>query len=264
MIGIYKITSPSGKIYIGQSVNIAGRISKYKTLNCKTQRLIYKSLKKYGWESHTFEILCECEISELNDKERYYQEFYNSIGRKGLNCMLTTSSTKSGKASEGTISILKGRKLSDATRKKMRNKKLSKEHKEKISKSNIGRIVSKETRLKISNSNKGKKRSEEHIAKLKQRVMSNETKEKIRIAKTGVKASKELRVKLSESAKKKKISDLFFINAKEKNSKIIIDLQNGIFYNSITELSILSGIKRTTLNAKLLGKNKNDTNYYYC
>jgi hypothetical protein len=32
IVGIYKITSPSGKVYIGQSINIERRIKEYKNL----------------------------------------------------------------------------------------------------------------------------------------------------------------------------------------------------------------------------------------
>ena len=36
VVGIYKITSPSGKIYIGQSIDIQKRFKHYKQLhNCK-------------------------------------------------------------------------------------------------------------------------------------------------------------------------------------------------------------------------------------
>lgn len=53
IIGIYKITSPTGKIYIGQSVNIEKRWnSYYKNLSCKEQRIIYNSLKKHGFENY--------------------------------------------------------------------------------------------------------------------------------------------------------------------------------------------------------------------
>ena len=48
MIGIYKITSPSGKIYIGQSKDIEKRFKAYKNLKCKGQPYIYRSLLKYG------------------------------------------------------------------------------------------------------------------------------------------------------------------------------------------------------------------------
>lgn len=36
-IGIYKITSPSNKVYIGQSRNIDKRLLKYKRLICERQ-----------------------------------------------------------------------------------------------------------------------------------------------------------------------------------------------------------------------------------
>ena len=35
--GIYKITSPSGKIYIGQSINIKSRWKYYEKLRCNKQ-----------------------------------------------------------------------------------------------------------------------------------------------------------------------------------------------------------------------------------
>ena len=48
-------------------------------------------------ENHNFEILCECEIFELNNKERFYQDLYSVISKNGLNCKLTKSNDKSGK-----------------------------------------------------------------------------------------------------------------------------------------------------------------------
>jgi len=44
---IYKITNPSGKIYIGQTTNIHIRKSKYKNSNCKNQTRLFNSIKKY-------------------------------------------------------------------------------------------------------------------------------------------------------------------------------------------------------------------------
>ena len=58
MIGIYKITSPSGRIYIGQSWNIKKRLNAYKTLYAsKKQRLLNRSFVKYGYENHKFQII---------------------------------------------------------------------------------------------------------------------------------------------------------------------------------------------------------------
>lgn len=60
---IYRITNPTGKVYIGQSKNPKDRIRSYKW--CKPdQNAIYNSLQKYGYDAHEFEIL----ISGL-DKE---------------------------------------------------------------------------------------------------------------------------------------------------------------------------------------------------
>ena len=85
MIGIYKITSPIGKIYIGKSIHVEKRIKGYKSLACKGQPLIYESLINFGILNHLFEIICECKISELNYKESYYIDLYSSIGENGLN-----------------------------------------------------------------------------------------------------------------------------------------------------------------------------------
>src|ERR1700748_2867555 len=93
MIGIYKITSPTGRIYIGQSNNVKLRISYYKHLRCKTQPRIYRSLLKYGVENHTFEIIEVCSIDKLNERERYYQKLFKCL-TKGLNCSLVNTSTK--------------------------------------------------------------------------------------------------------------------------------------------------------------------------
>ena len=48
--GIYKITNPNGKIYIGQSTNLLMRINAYKNPR-KDQPKIYASLKKYGYQN---------------------------------------------------------------------------------------------------------------------------------------------------------------------------------------------------------------------
>lgn len=58
MVGIYRITSPSNKVYIGQSWELEKRQKRYgrPSVN-KNQRKIYISIKKYGWEAHKFEVI---------------------------------------------------------------------------------------------------------------------------------------------------------------------------------------------------------------
>ena len=84
--GIYKITSPSGKVYIGQACNIADRKRRYAKTNCKGQRHLYSSIISYGWNNHIFEVLEECSREKLNDLEIKYISLYNSTNREiGMN-----------------------------------------------------------------------------------------------------------------------------------------------------------------------------------
>src|SRR4051812_21781755 len=75
--GIYKITRPSGKVYIGRSINIKKRWMEHKN---ETPSLIYRSIKKHGYHSHKFEVLSYTSINHelLNKLEVYYIEKYNS------------------------------------------------------------------------------------------------------------------------------------------------------------------------------------------
>lgn len=94
--GIYKITSPTGRVYIGQSKDIKRRKRDYKRISkVKGQPLLEKSILKYGWEFHTFEIIEECEFEQLNIKERYWQDFYDVLNG-GLNCILQNTDTMKG------------------------------------------------------------------------------------------------------------------------------------------------------------------------
>ena len=63
MIGIYKITSPSNKVYIGQSVNIKKRFDYYIKMypRVRQQVRLYKSFLKYGVKHHKFETKSEAE-----------------------------------------------------------------------------------------------------------------------------------------------------------------------------------------------------------
>lgn len=88
--GIYKITSPSNRVYVGQSVNIRKRFIDYRCLSCKKQPGLFNSLSKHGVKNHIFEIIEECSKEVLNERERYWQDYFNVI-KNGLNCVLTES-----------------------------------------------------------------------------------------------------------------------------------------------------------------------------
>ncbi len=87
--GIYKITSPSGKIYIGQSVDCHERFLQHKSnARRRVQKNIklYNSISKNGWEAHSVEIIRECKKEELNYWEKYYVDLFQTFNTKhGLN-----------------------------------------------------------------------------------------------------------------------------------------------------------------------------------
>lgn len=81
---IYKITSPTGRIYIGKTVDFVNRMTSYRNLNNHQQPLIHSSIAKYGWENHQVEVLEESTPEELINLEITYIKQYNSYFNKIL------------------------------------------------------------------------------------------------------------------------------------------------------------------------------------
>jgi group I intron endonuclease len=157
--GIYKITSPSGKIYIGKSNNVNLRWNKYKKLICKNQVKLYNSFLKYGVDSHIFEIIEELSLDKLNEREIFYISYYNSC-IEGLNCTSGGDGVGYGiyhpnYNKTGKLSKLYGRKNPEHGI-KMKGRKLSENHKEKIKLAITGKTHSEETKRKIGESSSQK------------------------------------------------------------------------------------------------------------
>lgn len=142
-IGIYKIISPSGKIYIGQSWNIVHRFLKYKSLDgSKKQRILNNSFKKHGWKNHKFEIvqLFPEDIGQdtLDNYEIFYIEQYRESGYEMLNIK---TGGRGGKLPKESIEkMLKTRGKWNHTE----------EAKKKISKSHKGITHSEQAKKKMS------------------------------------------------------------------------------------------------------------------
>lgn len=94
MCGIYKITNKiNGKIYIGQAKNICTRwnehylLSRNEDLNHikNDTSIIHQAIRKYHIENFTFEIVTLCDKDDLNDEERYFISYYNSLVPNGYN-----------------------------------------------------------------------------------------------------------------------------------------------------------------------------------
>lgn len=92
LAGIYKITSPSGKCYIGRSVDLNKRKKTY--IRCgedlSKQPLIYRSINKYGWDRMSYELLWSTtdmiNINEiLNEFEYDFIRIYDCLSPNGYN-----------------------------------------------------------------------------------------------------------------------------------------------------------------------------------
>lgn len=92
MIGIYKIENlVNGKIYIGQSCNLTARIAEHKLSSrynnpnkAEYNYPLSRALRKYGLKNFSFKIIEYCELSELDEKEKYWINYYDSY-KNGYN-----------------------------------------------------------------------------------------------------------------------------------------------------------------------------------
>jgi group I intron endonuclease len=235
--GIYKITSPTGRVYIGQSHDIIDRFRCYKRLKCKKQTRLYASFIKHGVENHSFEILIECQTAELDYIETKFILEYNSTNKKcGLNLKEggaygkhnEETKEKIGKANKGKIVSKEARanmskaqknisalKSENAT-KWQTGRKLSETHKENIRKALIGNQYSKgnkwndEQRKKIPELHKGNKYN-------LGRKRSDAEKQRLSLLHKGKPKSREQKVKMSISGKRR-----FFIERQNPNQLILL------------------------------------------
>lgn len=223
--GIYKITSPSGKIYIGETINFGKRFKRYKGLQCKKQYKLYNSFIKYGVDAHKFEIVEECDIDVLKCRERYWQDYYNVISDNGMNLTLSSCEDVKKVWTEEIIT------------------KMTNTLKRNYAEGNI------------KNAFKGKKHSEETKSKLREINKGDNNhsygKKGENAYAYGYKHSTETLLKMSE-------------DRKNKNEKIIMDYNTGIFYNNISEIIEIYGYNKSTIRSKLNGQRKNNTNFKYC
>jgi group I intron endonuclease len=93
MIGIYKITNLiNNNIYIGQSNNLELRWKKHQWTafsntpsNKEWDKPLYQAMRKHGINNFSFEILEECPIEILDEREIYYISKYNGLAYHNYN-----------------------------------------------------------------------------------------------------------------------------------------------------------------------------------
>lgn len=86
MIGIYLITNKiNGKQYVGQSGNINRRFLEHSYKGKESRIPLDVAIKKYGKDNFKFEILEECPLEELNDRESFWIKKLKT-DKFGYNC----------------------------------------------------------------------------------------------------------------------------------------------------------------------------------
>lgn len=151
---VYLITNLiNNKKYVGQTLTtLKKRFARHcwaSTTNAKKMP-ISTAIGKYSKENFIIELLCECSSTdELNEKELYYAQLYNTFSPNGYNL-------KAGGRKTFYVSDETKNKISIGNMGKTR----SDETKRKLSISHLGNIPSDETRQKLSDANKGKRGSD--------------------------------------------------------------------------------------------------------
>lgn len=130
---IYKLTSPSGKVYIGQCIDFEQRKKQHIYRSKNTKTLIERAIKKYGFHNFIVEFICVLSNYDrkcLNEKEKYFIQKYNTMdpgigynlceggeGRKGP--LSSNTKQKMSISKIGKQSNRKNTPTSEETRKKM-------------------------------------------------------------------------------------------------------------------------------------------------
>jgi group I intron endonuclease len=251
VICIYKIESPSGKIYIGQSRCAKRRFQMYRILKCKTQKKLFNSFKKYGVYNHIFTIIEKCGFEDMNIRERYWQDYYNVLNN-GLNCILTETSELP-------------RVLSDESREDLSKRMKGNQH-------GLGMACSEERKKRIGDAQRGKKNhrfgktnSEEHIAAIKK---ANTGESNFMYGKSH---NPETILLMKEIQKNRIRTDKEIGHIKklqrevaDRQQKAVINLETGIYYDSIQDAEFTMNSSRPHLYRKLKGGRRNNTSFRLC
>lgn len=241
---IYKATFENGKCYIGQTTKtLKTRRSAHITNNHRKNVCFRRAIDKYGKDSISWEIIdTASSIEELNEKEQYWIEYYNSYinseNSNGYNMTLGGSSTlgwiPSQKTKENISKSLKGKFAGNKSPQYGKTGELStwwgrkhtEEEKRKIAEGNK-KPKSEDTKRKISASLKGKPPWNKGIPR------TSEEKRKISEAKIGKKLSAKALEKQKLCHKGEKHGKATLTD--EEVASIIFELLDGIKVNALAE-----------------------------
>lgn len=230
---VYKITNTvNNKLYIGISSKPKARWSTHKRRCRKGEASkLYSAMDKYGVDKFTFDLITWCENrSDANELECFLISELEAQS-KGYNI---TAGGDSANVTEETKEKLRlinlGRVVSKATR-------------EKISRSSIGKKkkpLSDETKYKLSVINKGLKHSAEAVEKIKQASLGRKYPNR-------KPHSKEARIKAGKAIQKALIA----------NAKRVICIESGVVYlnarQAAQDCNVSEGLVSLHCNGKMRG-----------
>jgi group I intron endonuclease len=129
MVGIYKITSPTNKVYIGQSWQIEHRFRCYRLYLAPSQQILDLSFRKHGYSNHVFEIIHELpeDVSQdvLNNYEQLYMDAYRGAGFLLMNIREAGSKGRHSEDTKRKMSeAQKGKIISEAEKQRLRKRKI--------------------------------------------------------------------------------------------------------------------------------------------
>lgn len=267
MTYIYTLSDEKEIRYVGRTRSIKSRYSSHinesKLVRTHKEKWIHKVLSNGG--KIIMEILDMCDDNISGEIESYW---ITQLKMWGFNLVNLTNGGDGG-------SPMLGKKHSDDTKRKMslsqkglgrktspwnKGLNMSNEFKEKIRELSKNRVITNETREKISKSLKGRKKSpmsnntklkisekkKGKISPNKGRTYSDEIKLKMSLSKLGVKRGEKIRKKLSESKK------IIWVIMSPKG-----DIMEFIGYNSFIDFVKQNSIDVSVTTLKSYGKNKN-------
>lgn len=195
--GIYKIESVlTKKCYIGSANNVFRR-KKEHFLRLKKgvhiNPILQNHVNKYGINDLLFHIIELCKVDELIDKEQLY---INKLNPK-FNIRLIASSNKGLKHSLETIAKLREKNIGE-------NNPRYNIHLYGENAPAYGLVHTDESKIKISESSKIRWKDPQYIEKQKSKIVSDETKKKMSLSRLGKKQSQE-----EIEAKKERVKKLW-------------------------------------------------------
>lgn len=243
MYCVYKHTTPSGKSYIGITMNDPQRRWGHGT-NYRTNKYFSNAIKKYGWENISHEVIYQgLTKEEACEKEKELIAKFRTCERDhGYNL---TSGGESYEFPEEVKDRLKGPRL------------LSEEQREELAKRGRiiaekylkGRTPTKEQIAKMAESKKGKKQpqwvKDKRAKSLKEHYkkvggLSQEHREKIRNASTGRRHSE-------EAIRKMRAAQAPYKNSRSRRVRQLLDGKTIAEYCSAREAERQTGISYTSI-----------------